>query len=241
MSIAARSLISPFDLHLFNEGTHSHLFDKLGAHPAHDPEGTYFAVWAPNADAISVIGDFNGWDKNANGLYPREQSGIWEGFIPNVRHGALYKYHVHSKVTRSGVDKADPFATFSEAPPRQASIVWDLTYDWSDEGWMRNRRAASDRGAPVSVYEVHLGSWMRVPEEGNRWLTYRELGPRLADYVSRMGFTHVRSEEHTSELQSPYDIVCRLLLEKKKKIKIPNLDAQCIRRNTKRKRNSIIM
>jgi len=191
MSVTARSLLSPFDLHLFNEGTHSHLFDKLGAHLTHEPDGTYFAVWAPNADTVSVIGDFNQWDKNANGLYARETSGIWEGFIPGVGHGALYKYHVHSKVTRTGVDKADPFATFSEAPPRQASIVWDLAYDWGDEGWMQNRRAANNRDAPFSVYEVHLGSWMRVPEEGNRWLTYRELGPRLADYASRMGFTHV--------------------------------------------------
>ncbi len=191
MSIAARSLISPFDLHLFNEGTHSHLFDKLGAHPAHDPEGTYFAVWAPNADSVSVIGDFNGWDKSANGLYPREQSGIWEGFIPTVGHGAHYKYFVHSKVTRNGVDKADPFATYSEAPPRQASVVWDLDYDWGDHGWMENRRTANHTTAPWSVYEMHLGSWMRVPEEGNRWFSYRELAPRLADYVSRMGFTHV--------------------------------------------------
>ena len=191
MSIAARSLISPFDLHLFNEGTHSHLFDKLGAHLTHDPEGTYFAVWAPNADAVSVIGDFNGWDKDANGLYPREQSGIWEGFIPTVGHGALYKYYVHSKVTRNGVDKADPFATYSEAPPRQASVVWDLDYDWGDQGWMENRRATNHTTAPWSVYEMHLGSWMRVPEEGNRWFSYRELAPRLADYVSRMGFTHV--------------------------------------------------
>src|SRR2546430_8632262 len=199
-SITARSLLSPFDLHLFNEGTHSRLFEKLGAHPTHDPEGTYFAVWAPNADAVSVIGDFNNWDKGANGLYAREQSGIWEGFIPSVHHGAHYKYYVHSRATGNGVDKADPFATYSEAPPRQASIVWDLAYDWGDEGWMRNRRNVNDRGMPWSVYEMHLGSWMRVPEEGNRWLTYRELAPRLADYVSRMGFTHielmpVRSEE----------------------------------------------
>ena len=191
MSMTARSLLSPFDLHLFNEGTHSHLFDKLGAHLTHEPEGTYFAVWAPNADSVSVIGDFNGWDKNANGLYAREQSGIWEGFIPTVGHGALYKYYVHSKVTGKGVDKADPFATYSEAPPRQASVVWDLAYDWGDEGWIRNRRNVNNRSAPIAVYEVHLGSWMRVPDEGNRWLTYRELGPRLADYVSRMGFTHV--------------------------------------------------
>ncbi len=191
MSITARSLLSPFDIHLFNEGTHSHLFEKLGAHPMDEPHGTYFAVWAPNADQVSVIGDFNGWDKNANGLYARESSGIWEGFIPTVGHGALYKYYVHSKVTRAGVDKADPLATYSEAPPRQASVVWDLAYEWGDDGWMGRRGAVNGRGAPMSVYEVHLGSWMRVPEEGNRWLTYRELGPRLADYVSRMGFTHV--------------------------------------------------
>jgi 1,4-alpha-glucan branching enzyme len=191
MSVTARSLISPFDLHLFNEGTHSHLFEKLGAHPWNDPDGTYFAVWAPNADSVSVIGEFNGWDKGANGLYAREASGIWEGFIPGVRHGALYKYFVHSKVNKQGTDKADPFATYSEAPPRQASIVWDLGYEWGDQGWMENRRNANTRNAPWSVYEMHLGSWMRVPEEGNRFLSYREMAPRLADYVSRMGFTHV--------------------------------------------------
>ncbi|TAN34973.1 1,4-alpha-glucan branching protein GlgB [bacterium] len=187
----ARSLLSPFDLHLFNEGTHSHLFDKLGAHVSNDPEGTFFAVWAPNADSVSVIGDFNGWDKSANGLYPREQSGIWEGFIPGVRHGALYKYYVHSRVTRAGADKADPFAAFAEPPPRQASVVWDLGYRWGDEGWMANRHVTNARSAPWAVYELHLGSWMRVPEEQNRSLSYRELAPRLADYVSRMGFTHV--------------------------------------------------
>jgi len=187
----APSLLTPFDLHLFNEGTHGHLYEKLGAHLAWEPEGTSFAVWAPNADAVSVIGDFNFWDKNANQLHPREQSGIWEGFVPGVKHGALYKYHVHSRVTRNGTDKADPFAAFSEAPPRQASIVWDLSYDWGDGQWMSERARANGRQAPWSVYELHIGSWMRVPEDNNRWLTYRELAPKLADYALSLGFTHV--------------------------------------------------
>ncbi len=187
----ASSLLTPFDIHLFNEGTHSHLYEKLGSHLSKDPEGAWFAVWAPNADAVSVIGDFNGWNRTANMLVPREQSGIWEGFIPDVKHGALYKYRVHSRITRSGADKADPYAVYAEQPPRQASIVWDLDYDWADRDWMSGRSRANGRQAPWSVYEVHLGSWMRVPEEDNRWLTYRELAPRLADYAHRLGFTHV--------------------------------------------------
>jgi 1,4-alpha-glucan branching enzyme len=187
----ASSLLTAFDLHLFNEGTHSHLYEKLGAHLSSDPEGAWFAVWAPNADSVSVIGDFNGWDRNTNMLVPREQSGIWEGFIPGVKHGAMYKYHVHSRVTRTGADKADPLAVYAEQPPRQASIAWDLTYEWADREWMSGRSRANGRQAPWSVYEVHLGSWMRVPEEENRWLTYRELAPQLADYAHRMGFTHV--------------------------------------------------
>jgi len=185
------SLLTPFDLHLFNEGTHSHLYEKLGAHISKDPEGTSFAVWAPNADWVSVIGDFNGWNRDANKLVPREQSGIWEGFLPGVGDGALYKYHVHSRVTRSGADKADPFAVYAEQPPRQASIVWDLGYGWGDAEWLSSRQRANGRQAPWSVYEVHLGSWMRVPEEENRWLTYPELAPHLADYAHRLGFTHV--------------------------------------------------
>ncbi len=187
----AQSLLTPFDLHLFNEGSHSHLYEKLGAHISKDPEGTSFAVWAPNADWVSVIGDFNGWNRDSNKLVPREQSGIWEGFIPGVGHGALYKYHVHSRVTRTGADKADPFAVFAEQPPRQASVVWDLSYGWGDAEWLSSRQRANSRQAPWSVYEVHLGSWMRVPEEDNRWLTYRELAPHLADYAHRLGFTHV--------------------------------------------------
>ncbi len=187
----AQSLLTPYDLHLFNEGSHSHLYEKLGAHISKDPEGTSFAVWAPNAEWVSVIGDFNGWNRDANNLVPREQSGIWEGFVPGVGHGALYKYRVHSRVTRTGADKADPFAVFAEQPPRQASVVWDLSYGWGDAEWLSSRQRANGRQAPWSVYEVHLGSWMRVPEEKNRWLTYRELAPHLADYAHRLGFTHV--------------------------------------------------
>ena len=187
----ATSLLTAFDLHLFNEGTHSHLYEKLGAHLSSDPEGAWFAVWAPNADAVNVIGDFNGWNKSATPLAAREQSGIWEGFVPGVRHGALYKYHVHSRVTQTGVDKADPYAVFAEPPPRQASVAWDLSYDWGDGAWMTDRARSNGLQAPWAVYEMHLGSWMRVPEEQNRWLTYRELAPRLADYVQQLGFTHV--------------------------------------------------
>jgi 1,4-alpha-glucan branching enzyme len=184
-------LLTPFDLHLFNEGTHSHLHEKMGAHLSEEPAGTSFAVWAPNADSVTVIGNFNGWDKSATPLQPREQTGIWEGFVPGVGHGEMYKYHVHSRVTRAGADKADPFAVFAEPPPRQASIVWDLTYGWGDAAWMAGRARANGRQAPWAIYEVHLGSWMRVPEDNNRWLTYRELATRLSDYVRRMGFTHV--------------------------------------------------
>jgi len=185
------SLITPFDLHLFNEGTHSHLYEKLGAHLVPDSGGALFAVWAPNADSVSVIGDFNGWDRSASPLQPREQSGIWEGFVSGAKHGSLYKYYIHSRVTRAGVEKADPFATFAEPQPRQASVVWNLGYDWGDKGWMDGRGWSNGRTAPWSVYEMHIGSWMRVPEENNRHLTYRELAPRLADYVRGLGFTHV--------------------------------------------------
>ncbi|TMD17583.1 MAG: 1,4-alpha-glucan branching enzyme, partial [Chloroflexi bacterium] len=133
----ANSLLTQFDLHLFNEGTHAHLYEKLGAHLS--GEGATFAVWAPNADSVCVMGDFNGWNRTANQLQPREASGIWEGFIPGVKHGAMYKYLVHSRVTGAGVEKADPYATFAEPPPRQASIVWDLEYDWHDQSWLAER------------------------------------------------------------------------------------------------------
>src|SRR5258706_6722716 len=134
----AYSQLSQFDLQLVNEVTHRQLFDKLGAHLSNEPEGTSFAVWAANAGSVSVIGEFNGWDKAANGLFPREQSGIWEGFIPGVKHGSLYKYHVHSRVNRAGADKADPYPAYPEQPPRPAPNVGDLGHQWRDEAWMSN-------------------------------------------------------------------------------------------------------
>ncbi|MGI5836195.1 MAG: 1,4-alpha-glucan branching protein GlgB [Chloroflexota bacterium] len=187
------TLLSEDDIHLFNEGTHYRLYTKLGAHPmsAHGVEGTYFAVWAPNARKLSVVGDFNDWNSESHPLRARGRSGIWEGFIPGVRPSNIYKYHIVSHNNEYQVDKADPYAFYAEMPPKTASIVWDLDYEWKDDLWMRERRERNASDAPIAIYEVHLGSWMRVPEEGNRPLTYRELAPRLAQYVSEMGFTHV--------------------------------------------------
>jgi 1,4-alpha-glucan branching enzyme len=189
----AESLLTQQDLYLFNEGSHYRLYDKLGAHPGTRAgvPGTFFAVWAPGAPYVAVIGDFNGWDRGSHPLHPREQSGIWEGFVPGVGPGAAYKYHVASRYHGYRADKIDPFAFYHEAPPRTASIVWALDYAWGDADWMHDRRARNSLAAPFSIYEVHLGSWLRVPEEGDRPLGYLEIAPRLADYVERMGFTHV--------------------------------------------------
>jgi 1,4-alpha-glucan branching enzyme len=185
--------LSAQDLYLFNEGTHSRLYQKLGAHlMARDgAEGTYFAVWAPSARRVAVVGDFNGWQPDRHVLRPRESSGIWEGFIPGLGPGTVYKYHIDSHFHGYSVEKADPFAFFHEVPPRTASVVHGLDYAWDDGDWMAARRKANSVRAPMSIYEVHLGSWMRVPEEDNRPLTYRELAPKLAGHVRRLGFTHV--------------------------------------------------
>jgi 1,4-alpha-glucan branching enzyme len=187
------TLLTDDDLYLFNEGNHYRLYQKLGAHGLkhNGVAGTYFAVWAPDAAQVWVTGDFNGWDKGSHPLAHRAQSGIWEGFIPGLGPGALYKYHVASKYGSYRVDKADPFAFAFEGPPRTASIVWDLDYAWEDGDWMASRHRANALDAPQSVYEVHLGSWRRVPEEGDRFLTYREMAPLLAEHVQRLGFTHV--------------------------------------------------
>ena len=188
------SLLTDDDLYLFNEGSHFRLYDKLGSHVAQveGRTGLYFAVWAPDAEHVSVIGDFNGWDRGSHPLRTRGSSGIWEGFIPGLGTGVCYKYWVESRYGRYKVEKADPFALHAETPPKTGSVTWDLDYAWGDGRWMSERASRNSLGAPLSVYEVHLGSWRRVPEEGNRWLTYREMAPLLAEYVSDMGFTHVQ-------------------------------------------------
>jgi 1,4-alpha-glucan branching enzyme len=187
------SLLSNDDLFLFNEGSHYRLYEKLGAHflTVDGVEGTYFAVWAPNAKQVSVMGEFNGWDKLSHPLCPKGQSGIWEGFIPGVAKGTIYKYYLVSHRRGYRVEKADPFAFHTETPPKTASIIWDLDYNWGDQAWMEKRRTHNALDAPISIYEVHPGSWQRVPEEGNRHLSYRELAPKLAEYLKQLGFTHV--------------------------------------------------
>jgi 1,4-alpha-glucan branching enzyme len=182
-------LLSDQDLYLFNEGSHYRLADKLGAHLVEG--GCHFAVWAPNAEHVSVVGDFNGWDPRSSPLGPCGRSGVWSGFVPGLGQGVVYKYHLVSRGTGYRVDKADPLATFAEVPPKTASVAWDLGYSWGDDEWMRTRAARNAAQAPMSIYEVHLGSWRRVPEDGNRSLSYRELAPQLADHVQGLGFTHV--------------------------------------------------
>ena len=187
------SLLSDDDGYLFNEGSHFRLYDKLGAHIINQGEttGCYFAVWAPDAEQVSVIGDFNGWNRVSHRLTPRKQTGIWEGFFPEVGKGTLYKYHIASRFHLYRVDKADPFSLFNEIPPKTASIVWDHSYDWNDGEWMSQRQHKNRLDKPMAIYEMHLGSWRRVDIHGYRSLSYRELAPQLADYVAQLGFTHV--------------------------------------------------
>ncbi|MBN1375653.1 MAG: 1,4-alpha-glucan branching protein GlgB [Dehalococcoidia bacterium] len=193
MSDDSFSLLSKDDLYLFNEGSHIRLYDKLGSHPVtvDGQDGTYFAVWAPNAEQVYVMGDFNGWQRRGFKLKPCGDSGIWEGFIPGITRGAFYKYYIASRLHRFRVEKADPYGFYCEVPPKTASVVWDLSYDWNDAQWMQERVHHNALDAPISIYELHPGSWMHVPDEDNRPLTYRELAVKLADYVNRMGFTHV--------------------------------------------------
>ena len=188
---AAKTVLSPEDLYLFNEGSHSHLWQKLGAHRlvVDGQSGVHFAVWAPNADRVSVFGDFNGWNKQSHVLTPIQHSGIWAGFISGIGIGTHYKYHVTSRYLGYSADKSDPFGFYREVPPQTASVVWELDYDWGDTEWMRERAHRNGLEAPVSVYEVHLGSW-RLNNDGH-FLSYRQLAEQLPDYVKDLGFTHV--------------------------------------------------
>ena len=191
--LGALSLLTNDDLFLFNQGTHYDLWKKLGAHVVREggAVGVYFAVWAPNAESVSVIGNFNDWDVNRNHLRPRGSSGVWEGVIPHIDAGTVYKYHIVSRVNGYVVDKADPLAFRQEPEPGRASVVWNLDYDWQDREWMATRRERNRLEAPISIYEMHIGSWRRVADEGNRPLNYRELAFDLADHMKRFGFTHV--------------------------------------------------
>jgi len=189
------SLITDHDIYLFKEGNHFKLYEKLGAHPdtVDGAVGTHFALWAPNAKKVSVIGNFNHWDRNKHPLAPRwDSSGIWEGFIPHVGKGELYKFYIVSNHHYYQVEKQDPFAIFNEVAPKTASIIWDLDYSWEDGAWMKERYKYNSLEAPISIYEMHLGSWKRVVEEGNRPMTYRELAQDLPGYIKNLGFTHVQ-------------------------------------------------
>jgi len=188
------SLLTDHDIYLYKEGNHFRLYDKLGAHLVEKDgvRGVLFAVWAPNAANVSVVGDFNQWDPQTHPLAARwDHSGIWEGFIPNVGKGTLYKYHIVSNHNHYRVNKGDPFAFFWEMPPRTASMVWDLEYHWGDDAWRQKQAEHNSLNAPLSIYEVHLGSWRRDPGNPGRLLSYNEIAQPLAEYVKDMGFTHV--------------------------------------------------
>jgi len=202
--VIAHSLFTDFDIDLFKSGKHYRLYEKFGSHitTVNGVEGTYFAVWAPSAKSVSVVGDFNYWLEGDHKLMVRwDESGIWEGFIPGVGKGNTYKYKIHSHHNDIKTEKADPYARRCEHPPRTASIVWDDNYKWNDTNWMQNRKEHNAIDAPFSVYEVHLGSWKKHVEE-NRFLSYKELANDLVSYVKEMNFTHV---ELMPIMEYPYD------------------------------------
>ncbi len=184
--------LTKHDIYLFNEGRHFHIYNMLGAQPPRDGrKGTHFAVWAPNARKVSVIGDFNEWDKDKNDLHPVENSGIWAGVVPEAAQGMPYKYHIESSHNGHVEQKADPVAFCAECPPKSASVVWDIGYEWNDHEWMETRgeRQAADK--PISIYEMHLGSWKRQADEDYRMLSYHEIADELIPYLKEMNYTHV--------------------------------------------------
>ncbi|OOG66810.1 1,4-alpha-glucan branching protein GlgB [Flavobacterium sp. A45] len=198
------SLFTDFDIDLFKAGKHFRLYEKLGAHliEVDGVKGVYFAVWAPSARTVSVVGDFNYWIQGEHSLQVRwDSSGIWEGFIPGIEKGTTYKYKIQSNNGGIITEKADPFAFYCEKPPHTASVIWDLDYKWKDKKWMQTRKEHNDLDKPYSVYEVHLGSWKRHGDE-NRFLTYLEYAEDLVKYVKETGFTHV---EFMPIMEYPYD------------------------------------
>ena len=202
--VITHSLLTDFDIDLLKSGKHFRLYEKLGAHliSVDGVEGVYFAVWAPSAHSVSVIGDFNFWNDKEHQLNVRwDSSGIWEVFIPNVEKGTTYKYKIHSNNNGISTEKADPFAFYCEKPPCTASVVWDLDYKWKDEKWMETRQNNNGLDKPYSVYEVHLGSWKRHSTE-DRFLTYIEFADDLVNYVKETGFTHI---EFMPIMEYPYD------------------------------------
>ncbi len=202
-NVVSHSLFTDFDIDLFKSGKHFRLYDKLGSHlvEVEGEKGTYFAVWAPSAKSVSVVGDFNYWLEGEHKLYVRwDGSGIWEGFIPGVSKGALYKYKIHSHHDDIKTEKADPFARYCEHPPKTASVVWDAKYSWKDKKWMESRQDKNALDRPFSVYEVHLGSWKR--KHDNEFLSYKELAGDLVKYVKEMNFTHV---EFMPVMEYPFD------------------------------------
>ena len=198
-------LLSDFDLYLMGEGTHYLKYEKMGAHPAviEGVAGVQFSVWAPNAMRVSVVGDFNSWDGRTHPMRNRGPSGVWELFVPALSEGSIYKYEIRPQSSDLPLLKSDPYAFRSELRPYTGSIVASLDrHAWNDQGWMDYRAKNDWFCAPVSIYEVHLGSWRRVVEEGSRWLTYSELGDQLIPYLNRMGYTHV---ELMPVMEHPFD------------------------------------
>ncbi len=204
-NVESFSLFTDSDIALFKSGKHFRLYEKLGSHVVKNKEitGTYFAVWAPNANTVSVIGNFNGWNKDSHQLMPRwDASGIWEGWIANIGNGEVYKYAIKSNLAGQELEKGDPFALSWEESPKTASLIWDTWYEWNDADWLKNRKNNNGLNSPYSVYEIHLGSWKRDPSNNERRLGYREIADTLVPYVKEMGFTHV---EFMPIMQHPYE------------------------------------
>ncbi|RYD70382.1 MAG: 1,4-alpha-glucan branching protein GlgB, partial [Sphingobacteriales bacterium] len=193
LAVWPHSLYTDYDIDLFLVGKHFRLYEKMGAHliTLEQTPGVYFSVWAPNATSVGVVGDFNDWNRNHHPLNKRwDKSGIWEGFIPGLQKGDVYKYVVKG-FDKSEHLKGDPYAVRWEHPPQTASIVWDTDYSWKDKGWLSKRPKINALDQPISVYELHLGSWQRDPGNPERVLNCREVANALVPYVVEMGFTHV--------------------------------------------------